>query len=77
MIVMMTTLRKSVEIPANRRLYLDIPQDMPTGAAEVIIHALETKRPDDDFDEFFGCFKNHKLWKADSVKLVRKMRNEW
>jgi hypothetical protein len=74
---MMTVLRKSIDIPADRRLYLDIPREMPTGAAEVIIRSFETKKPDDDFDEFFGCFKGHKLWEENSVTLVRNMRNKW
>ncbi|MDR2490039.1 MAG: hypothetical protein LBD20_01385 [Spirochaetaceae bacterium] len=32
-----TTIRKTVDIPANRRLYLELPQDTPTGEAEVTL----------------------------------------
>ena len=35
--MMTTTIRKTVDIPADRRLYLELPQDTPTGSAEIIV----------------------------------------
>ena len=34
---MTTTIRKTVDIPADRRLYLELPQDTPTGSAEITL----------------------------------------
>ena len=34
---MITTIRKTVDIPADRRLYLELPQDTPTGSAEITL----------------------------------------
>jgi hypothetical protein len=74
---MMTMIRKTIDISVDRKLYLDIPQDMPAGPAELIIRSLGNTVPKDDFDEFFGCFKGHELWEGDSVKIVREIRDEW
>ena len=35
--MMTTTIRKTVDIPADRRLYLELPQDTPTGSAEITL----------------------------------------
>ena len=37
MYMMITTICKTVDIPADRRLYLELPHDAPTGTAEVIV----------------------------------------
>ena len=34
---MTTTIRKTVDIPADRRLYLELPQDTPTGQADITL----------------------------------------
>jgi hypothetical protein len=35
----------------------------------------------DDLDEFYGCFRENNPWNtgkaADSVEIIRKMRDEW
>ena len=35
--MMTTTIRKTVDIPADRRLYLELPQDTSTGSAEITL----------------------------------------
>jgi hypothetical protein len=44
--MMTTTIRKTVDIPADRRLYLELPQDTPTGAAEVIVFVPVNAEPE-------------------------------
>ena len=56
------TIEQTVEIPADRRIFLDVP-----------VNAA----PADDFDDYFGCFKGHELWNEGGVSAVRKLRDEW
>ena len=48
LVSMTTTIRKTVDIPVDRRLYLELPQDMPTGSAEVIVRVPVTAAPQTD-----------------------------
>jgi hypothetical protein len=43
---MITTIRKAVDIPADRRLYVDIPPDMPTGSAEITVRVSANAAPE-------------------------------
>jgi hypothetical protein len=45
---MTTRLRKTVVIPADRRLFVDIPPDMPTGSAEITVRVSAHAAPQDD-----------------------------
>jgi hypothetical protein len=74
---MTSTLRRTVDIPADRRLYVELPPDMPIGSAELIVRSSVDAAPPDDFDEYFGCFKQHELWNEGGVNAVRKLRDEW
>ena len=71
------TIERTVKIPENRRISLDVPQELPTGNAEIVVRAPVTAVPPDDFDEYFGCFKGHELWSEGGVRAVRKLRDEW
>jgi hypothetical protein len=46
----MTAIRKSVTIPADHRLHveLDVPLDVPAGAAELVIYLESPRRSDVD-----------------------------
>jgi hypothetical protein len=35
--MMTTTIRQTVDIPADRRLYLELPEDTPTGEADITL----------------------------------------
>ena len=51
--MMTTTIRKTVDIHADRRLYLELPQDTPTGSAEVIVRVQVNAAPQaDEFSPF-------------------------
>ena len=45
MYMMITTICKTVDIPADRRLYLELPHDAPTGTAEVIVRVPVRSTP--------------------------------
>ena len=65
----MMTITQIVDIPANRRIFIDVPHEVPTGRASLIIQypaPLETqetvsatkKKP------VFGCLKGQ-IWMSD------------
>jgi hypothetical protein len=82
-------LQQTVTIPADRRLYLDLPlpDDLPSGAAKLtcIIKPLKAgifarkrrSRFDKALDAAIAQCKGKDLWGPDSVEYVRKMRDEW
>jgi hypothetical protein len=77
----MTTINISLEIPADRRLRLDLvlPDDLPTGRAELrlTINHVQSEESDISFKSLFGCLKGRDVFLGDSVELQRAMRNEW
>lgn len=77
----MVTFNKSIEIPADRRLRLDLalPEDLPPGRAELrlTINPVHSQENDISFKGLFGCLKDRDVFMGDSVELQRAMRNEW
>lgn len=77
----MTTINKSIEIPADRRLRLDLalPENLPPGRAELrlTINPVQSEESDISFKSLFGCLKGLDVFMGDSVELQRAMRNEW
>jgi hypothetical protein len=80
------TIERIVEVPAGRRIYLDLPAGIPVGAKARIecVITREGNAPPDaaggfqkHFDEIFGSFKDRGVFGGDSAELIRKMRNEW
>jgi hypothetical protein len=39
------TIEQTVEIPANRRIFLDLPPDLPSGKARVEVRMAEVQPP--------------------------------
>lgn len=80
----MTTVNKSMDIPADRRIQLDLilPPDLPIGKADISVtttpapevSAEPKPRP---FAGLAGSLQNSGLFEGDSVEIQRKMRNEW
>lgn len=77
----MTTIKKIVQIPADRRLRLDlpIPDAVPTGRAEMllIISATTGKRPRKPLAKLAGSLAGSVNLSRDSVTLQREWRDEW
>jgi hypothetical protein len=77
----MTTIEKTVEIPENRvvNLELQVPENIPIGGANihVVITSTQEKRPTwKDLKKFEGCLKDDPAFQGDSVEIQRKMRDE-
>ncbi|MDR3300932.1 MAG: hypothetical protein LBT01_00185 [Spirochaetaceae bacterium] len=80
------TIQQTIEIPADRRVYFDVPREIPAGVAEVAIifeneaaaktakRVAEGRRP---FEGLRGSLQNSGLFSGDPVKTIRKMRDEW
>jgi hypothetical protein len=78
----MTTIHKTVEIPADRRLTLslELPDDLPPGRAELHMEIFPSKTESTlgTLDEFFGCLKDNPSFKGyDPLEIQKKMRDEW
>jgi hypothetical protein len=81
------TIQQTIEIPANRRVYFDLPGDIPVGIAKLtcIIKPVKAgffgrkrrNRFEKALDEAIAQCKGKNLWGPDSVEHVRKMRDEW
>lgn len=76
----MTTIEKSIEIPVDRRLRLDLtlPDELPPGRAELRLTINPSPASGGmPFDGLFGSLKDSGLFSGDSVDIQRKMRDEW
>ncbi len=77
----MTTIQKTVRIPANRHLEIDLPDDTPVGGeANVIITLPPAKKEESgegDLTRFFGILANNPAFARDAVELQREWRAEW
>jgi hypothetical protein len=73
----MTTITKSIEIPQDRRLRLnlDLPDDLPIGRAELQLTITPEKPDRPRFERLAGGLKN--VYDGDGVDLQRQWRDEW
>lgn len=78
----MTTIQKTIDIPTDRCLRLDLPLpgDIPAGRAEIqvtIIPYPEDVAPGKAFAGLAGSLRESPAFKRDAVGLQREMRDEW
>jgi len=78
----MTTIQKTIDIPPDHRLRLDlpIPRDIPPGRAEIqvtITPCPETPTTRKPFEGLAGSLKDDSIFRRDAVELQREMRDEW
>jgi hypothetical protein len=75
----MQTIEKTVAIPENRRLTLELPADTPTGELHIslTITPVSNITSKQNIMDFWGIFKDHPAFSSDSVEIQRKMRDEW
>ena len=77
----MTILHKTIEIPEDRRLSLnlDIPKELQPGPAELYLEFLQpkTETTSDTMAGFAGCLKDDPAFSGDALEIQRKMRDEW
>ncbi len=76
----MTTIQQVVDIPEDHKLHLDLPQDVPTGRAEIRVTIIpRPEQPENDpkrkpFEGLAGSLKDSPAFKRDAVELQREMR---
>ena len=78
----MTTIQKTIDIPPDHRLRLDLPlpKDIPAGRAEMqltIIPHPEISTARKPFEGLAGSLKDSAVFSRDGVELQREMRDEW
>jgi len=75
----MTSLNMTIEIPADRRLTIDLPGDWPPGPAEITLTISPTRLENQlkPLSELFGSLKESRTFAGDSTALVRGLRDEW
>jgi len=70
------TITQTVEIPADRRIFLDLPLELPIGRAKVTVTPEEThinnRTP---ISQFLGILSPNTY--GDAVAYQRKIRDEW
>ena len=75
------TIEQTVEIPANHRLTLDVPREIPAGRAVLAFTPAPAERTDNPgrkpVSRHFGRLKNSKAFAGDPVEIQRQMRDEW
>jgi hypothetical protein len=77
----MPTIEKTIKIPADRHLQIDLelPDDTPIGNANIqitITPIVPPKKISEVFKEFHGIFKDDPAFQGDPVEIQRKMRDE-
>ncbi len=77
----MTTIHKTIEVPADRRLNLnlELPDDLPPGQAElhVTIFPSSGESKPAALADFAGCLKDDSSFAGDALEIQRAMRDEW
>ena len=77
----MPTIHRTVEIPADRRLNLnlELPEELPPGQAELhlIIFPSPSGTVPATLAGFAGCLKDDTGFSGDALEIQRKMRDEW
>jgi len=70
------TIEQTIEIPASRRIFLDLPPELPVGRAKVTVTPeVEIKRIRTPISQYFGIISPDTF--GDGVAYQRKLRNEW
>lgn len=78
----MTTIQKTVDIPADHRLRLDLslPREIPAGRAEIqvtIIPHPEQSAARKPFEGLAGSLRGSAIFGRDGVELQHEIRDEW
>ena len=70
------TIEQTIEVPVNRRVYLDLPLELPVGRAKITItpeKSQRTERP--PILRYFDILSPNTF--GDGVAYQRKLRDEW
>ena len=71
------TIERTIEIPASRRIFLDLPPDLPVGKARVELTVIpETKLPDKNVKPLRLFLGIHKDLDTMDAYFVRKYKDK-
>ncbi|MCD8139800.1 MAG: hypothetical protein LUE17_08490 [Planctomycetaceae bacterium] len=74
----MTTFQKTITIPANHRIELDLPDSLAVGQEIVVtISPKGSKKPRRTLASLAGSLADSANFSGDAVGLVRQWRDEW
>ena len=69
-------IEQTIEVPASRRITLDLPPELPIGRAKVTVTLEAThKNNRTPISQFFGILSPNTY--GDAVAYQRKIRDEW
>jgi hypothetical protein len=77
------TIEQTVEIPADHRLTIEVPPEIPAGRAKLTLSispgekTVKMSRQMRHIMKFYGCLKDSPAFKGDPVEIQRQMRAEW
>jgi hypothetical protein len=81
------TIEQNIEIPADRRITLELPAHIPAGTARIKVSVLsDTKAVEKTVKmsrqmrkimQFYGCLKDSPVFEGDPVEIQQRMRSEW
>jgi hypothetical protein len=81
------TIEQNVKIPADRRITLELPADIPAGTARIKVFVfpdakaaektLKMSRKMRKIMPFYGCLKESPVFEGDPVEIQRRIRSEW
>jgi hypothetical protein len=74
-------IEQTIEIPASRRLTIDVPPEVPEGRVVISFTPAETlpsmSRQMKKMMKYYGCLRDSPAFEGDSVEIIRALRDEW
>ena len=78
---MLETIRKTVVIPENHKLNidLDVPESIPAGEVELVLVIASSKKRTDNSTlmALAGSLSDSKIFSKDPVAIQKELRDEW
>jgi hypothetical protein len=81
------TIEQNIEIPADRRITLELPAQIPAGTARIKVFVspdtkavkktVKMSRQMRKIMQFYGCLKDSQVFEGDPMEIQRRMRSEW
>ncbi len=76
----MTVIQKTMLIPENRRITLELPSTITAGdTADIVVTVsrTQTAKRSNSILELAGALSDSQTFASDSVALIRELRDEW
>lgn len=76
----MTTLYKTIKVPADRRVTLQLPEEVPAGStADMIVTISKAAKTTSGkaLSRFAGIFSDSATFARDALEIQKELRAEW